>query len=215
MKKFLIIALSIVSVAVFNSCKENKNQETTKMEEETTEMEVATEEQTPVESNYQKTLSLQGVEFHIKASGDGSLSNLNIYVTGLESNPEPVSMEVEGIIVNAETEDLDSNGSPELLIYTQSAGSGSYGSVIGFSTLNKKSMVPINMPDISNNPEASQGYMGHDEFTIVETSLSRRFPIYLEGDTNSNPTGGTRQIQYKLVAGESLPQFQIVNISNY
>ncbi len=185
------------------------------MEVETTEMEVSNNEQTNVPVNFEKTLNLQGVDFQVKATGEGSISNLTITVNGLESNPDPVTMEVEGTIVNAESEDLNSDGSPELLVYTQSAGSGSYGSVLGFSTLKKKSMVPINMPDISNNPEASQGYMGHDEFAIVETSLSRRFPVYKEGDTNDNPTGGTRQIQYKLVAGESLPQFEIVNISNY
>lgn len=214
MRKFLIIALSLVSVSLFYSCKETKNEETD-MEVETTEMEVSNNEQTNVPVNFEKTLNLQGVDFQVKATGEGSISNLTITVNGLESNPDPVTMEVEGTIVNAESEDLNSDGSPELLVYTQSAGSGSYGSVLGFSTLKKKSMVPINMPDISNNPEASQGYMGHDEFAIVETSLSRRFPVYKEGDTNDNPTGGTRQIQYKLVAGESLPQFEIVNISNY
>jgi hypothetical protein len=50
---------------------------------------------------------------------------------------------------------------------------------------------------------AARGYMGHDEFAIVENSLVRRFPVYRDGDTNAAPSGGTRQIQYKLVAGES------------
>jgi len=31
----------------------------------------------------------------------------------------------------------------------------------------------------------------------------RRFPIYLEDDTNAAPTGVTRQIQYKLEPGEA------------
>jgi hypothetical protein len=31
----------------------------------------------------------------------------------------------------------------------------------------------------------------------------RRFPVYREGDANAAPSGGTRQIQYKLVAGDS------------
>jgi hypothetical protein len=47
------------------------------------------------------------------------------------------------------------------------------------------------------------GYMGHDEFAVVENSLVRRFPVYREGDTNTAPSGRMRQIQYKLVAGES------------
>jgi hypothetical protein len=31
----------------------------------------------------------------------------------------------------------------------------------------------------------------------------RRFPIYRDSDKNAEPTGGTRQIQYKLEAGEA------------
>jgi hypothetical protein len=57
--------------------------------------------------------------------------------------------------------------------------------------------------------------MGHDEFTIMETTLARRFPIYKEGDTNSNPTGGTRQIEYKLQDGEASRAFVIHKISDY
>jgi len=59
------------------------------------------------------------------------------------------------------------------------------------------------------------GYMGHDEFAIVETSLVRRFPIYKTGDSNSNPTGGTRQIQYKLKDGEGSRVFEIHKITVY
>jgi hypothetical protein len=45
--------------------------------------------------------------------------------------------------------------------------------------------------------------MGHDELRVVENALVRRFPVYRDGDTNAQPTGGTRQIRYKLGAGEA------------
>jgi hypothetical protein len=64
-------------------------------------------------------------------------------------------------------------------------------------------MSQIYFPPLSENPEISAGYMGHDEFAIVETSLTQRFPVYKEGDTNSNPTGGMRQVQYKLIDGKA------------
>jgi hypothetical protein len=35
----------------------------------------------------------------------------------------------------------------------------------------------------------------------VERCLARRFPIYRPGDSNSKPTGGLRQICYRLRAG--------------
>ena len=45
--------------------------------------------------------------------------------------------------------------------------------------------------------------MGHDRFAIVESTFVQRFPIYRDGDVNAKPTGGTRQLQYKLVPGEA------------
>jgi hypothetical protein len=57
--------------------------------------------------------------------------------------------------------------------------------------------------------------MGHDEFTIIETSLVRQFRTYNEGDTNANPTGNYRQIQYKLVDGENSRKFVIDKIVEY
>lgn len=50
---------------------------------------------------------------------------------------------------------------------------------------------------------ASKGYMGHDEFAVVESILVQRFPVYRDTGTNANLTGGTRQLQYKLAPGEA------------
>jgi hypothetical protein len=45
--------------------------------------------------------------------------------------------------------------------------------------------------------------MGHDEFAVIETTFVQRFPIYRAGESNTKPTGGIRQLQYKLVPGEA------------
>lgn len=164
---------------------------------------------------FQKILTLQDITFDITTIGDGSVSELTIEPTGLEIDNQKIALEIEGQVVNAEIEDLNSDGFPEILIYTVSAGSGSYGDVIAYSVNNGKSISQIYFPDITENKEAGMGYMGHDEFAVVETSLVRRFPIYKSGDSNSNPTGGTRQIQYKLQDGEASRLFVIDNISEY
>ena len=84
-----------------------------------------------------------------------------------------------------------------------SAGSGSYGSVIAYAVNKKQSVTEIFMPNLTDDPKLSKGYMGHDEFSIVENSLGRRFPIYLDGDSNAKPTGGIRQLEYQLVPCEA------------
>jgi hypothetical protein len=164
---------------------------------------------------FQKTLTLQNISFDIKTTGAGSISQLSMQTKGLELDNQDIALEIDGQVIDAEIEDLNSDGFPEILIYTRSAGSGSYGNVIGYSVNNGKSISQIYFPELSENKEASIGYMGHDEFAIIETSLARRFPVYKDGDTNSNPTGGTRQIQYKMKDGEASRLFVIDNISAF
>ncbi|MCD6597331.1 MAG: PliI family lysozyme inhibitor of I-type lysozyme, partial [Bacteroidales bacterium] len=164
---------------------------------------------------FQKTLSLQGILFFISSTGEGSIQQLSIKPNGLKIDNSKISMEIDGYITNAEIEDLNSDGYPEILIYTVSAGSGSYGNVIGYSVNNGKSLSQIYFPNIADNPKANKGYMGHDEFAVVETTLIQRFQIYNEGDTNANPTGNIRQIQYKLKEGEASRQFVIDKILEY
>ena len=132
---------------------------------------------------------------------------------GLEFDNYPVVHEIIGSIVDAEIADLNKDSSPELLIYTQSDGSGSYGDVLAYSVNNLKSMSQVYFPPITENPELKKGYMGHDEFRVVETSLVQRFPVYKEGDSNANPTGGKRQISYKLVDGEASRFFEVKNVT--
>ena len=213
MKQFKIIFLAILGVLTIISCKnepEKSNIENSKIEEISNVKDAIQEEQ---KTGFYKTLTFQNISFEIITSGEGSLNQLSIQPKGLEIDNQKIDLEIDGQVVNAEIEDLNSDGFPEILIYTKSAGSGSYGNVIGYSVNNGKSISQISFPELSENKEASIGYMGHDEFAITETSLTRRFPIYKDGDTNNNPTGGTRQIKYKLKDGEASRLFVIDKIS--
>ena len=152
---------------------------------------------------FKQDLSLQGVIFHVSTPNEGSINKLTILIDGLKSKTDPIEKEIGGTVTGAEIADLNSDGSPEIYIYTTSAGSGSYGNVIGVSINKMKSASDIFMPPITDDKKLSAGYMGHDEFSVVENSLGRRFPIYRPGDTNNEATGGLRQIEYKLTAGEA------------
>jgi hypothetical protein len=128
---------------------------------------------------------------------------LKITPAGLTKDNTPAESEIEGTVSGAEIGDLDANGFPEVYVFVTSAGSGSYGSLVAYVVNNGKSMTPIYLPPITDDAKASKGYMGHDEFAVLENVLGRRFPIYKEGDTNADPSGKTRQLQYKLKAGEA------------
>jgi hypothetical protein len=148
-------------------------------------------------------LSYGAISFEIQASAYGSINQLRIQPTGLAVDNSELSAELDGSAYRAELADLDGNGWPEIYVYVSSAGSGSYGSLVAYAVNNGSSVSPIYLPPMEQSPEALEGYMGHDEFAVVENRLVRRFPIYREGDTNAAPSGGTRQLQYRLEAGEA------------
>ncbi|NVJ87128.1 MAG: hypothetical protein HWE15_12530 [Algoriphagus sp.] len=165
---------------------------------------------------FSKDLNLQGVGFNVSSVRDEGITKLTIFTFGLKEQEYNETIDLIGEqVVNAEVEDLDSDGSPELLVYTQSDGSGSYGQVYAFSVNNLKSMSQAYFPPTSENPKISQGYMGHDEFALVETYLVQRFPIYLDGDPNANPSGGIRQVSYKLIPGEAMKKFELYQVNEF
>ena len=161
---------------------------------------------------FSKVLQLQGIGFNVSSVRKGPQTAVTVLPFGLELSNRAETYTVDGFVTDADIEDLNADGSPELLIYIQSFGSGSYGSVLAFSVNNRKSLSQAYLPPITQDPALSEGYMGHDEFRVVENYLVQRFPIYEAGDTNANPTGGTRQITYTLEEGEAMRQFKVKNI---
>ena len=101
------------------------------------------------------------------------------------------------------------SGFDEIYIITTSAGSGSYGAVLGFASNKDKSPSMINFPEIQERDNNFKGYMGHDTFKIEQRKLVRIFPIYNQGGTNKNPTGGKRKLIYGLYPGESMWQLKL------
>lgn len=154
-------------------------------------------------AGFDQRLELQGISFHVSCPNDSSAPTLTITPAGLAIDNSPMTKQIDGHVVLAEVADLNVDGSPEIYVYVQSAGSGSYASLVAYSANRKKSLSEIYVAPVTDNAKAAKGYLGHDEFRVVESTLVRRFPVYREGDSNAKPTGGTRQIQYKLAAGEA------------
>jgi hypothetical protein len=164
--------------------------------------------------SFQKLLQFKNISFDVHTKGEGSLKQLSIKTSGLDVKDRDVQLKIDGKVTDAQLADLNADGFPELLIFTQSAGSGSYGNVIAYSVNGGKSMSRVNFPVTSENPKLKNGYMGHDNFSIIHSSLVQEFPVYKEGDANSNPTGGTRRVQYKLLNGEASRKFVVDKITD-
>lgn len=144
---------------------------------------------------YSQNLSWNDYQFNVVVQGD----SLYIETKGKEIPTQTVQRDMMGYtVIGSEVGDLNIDGRPEVMVYLSSDGSGSYGCLMGYSITKDAQLLALELPDLSLDKKNSKGYMGHDEFAIVENTFCRRFPVYKDGDTNANPTGGTRQIQYKL-----------------
>jgi Periplasmic lysozyme inhibitor of I-type lysozyme len=164
---------------------------------------------------FRKELSMHGVSFVVAASNDGSINTLTITPIGLTEVNDAITREIDGTVSDAEIADINADRSPEIYVWVNSAGSGSYAAPIGYSANNKKSLSEIYFPPVSEDPVNSKGYMGHDEFRVVENSIVQRFPIYNDGDSNAKPTGKTRQLQFKLTPGEGSWVMTLEGVSEF
>jgi len=157
-------------------------------------------------------LSLFDVEVVVSSSGAGSINTLSIRLVDAATS---ASDEVDGSVYRAEIADLNADGRPEVFAYVSSAGSGSYGSLVAYMIDDGLQLLPISLPDLGDDTKVSAGYMGHDEFAVVETSLVRRFPLYHSGDVNAEPTGGTRNVTYKLKESANGWALVVTQVNDY
>jgi hypothetical protein len=137
-----------------------------------------------------------------------SLSTIEVRTRGFEHEYHEIYPD-RNPISDVLVADLDGNGFDEIYIITTGAGSGSYGTVLGFASNKDKSLSMINFPEIREGDERFEGYRGHDAFKIEDQKLVRMFPIYNKGDANGNPTGGRRKLVYGLVPGEAMWQLKV------
>jgi hypothetical protein len=153
--------------------------------------------------SFDKVLESQDVRFHVTSAGNGSINMLRIAPSGLDIDNAPIERTIHGTVTGAEVADINADGSPEIYVYVTSAGSGSYGSLVAYAANRRKSLSEIHLPPVTQDAALAKGYMGHDEFAVAEGGLVQRFPVFRDTDTNARPTGGTRQLEYKLVPGEA------------
>ena len=137
-----------------------------------------------------------------------SLSTIEITSEGFEENIKETMANIDPI-TDIYITDLDGNGFDEIYIITTSAGSGSYGNLIGFASNKDKSLSMINLPDVDRQDPDFRGYMGHDLFSIEDNKLTRTFPIYMKNNANQKPTGGIKKLTYSLIPGEAMWQLKI------
>lgn len=150
---------------------------------------------------FRATLRQPDVTFAVTATDEGSIQLLQVRAKRGSKSYQPLKQELIGQVVQAMAKDLNRDGQSELVVVVRSIGSGSYGGLQAWSAGPGRGLEPITLPDLSG--PLLEGYMGHDTFELTEAGLVRRFPLYRPGDSQARPSGGQREIVYRLEKGGS------------
>ncbi len=127
---------------------------------------------------------------------------LSIRPIGFENTARDIDLMMKGRITKAEIDDFNNDGFPDLVVYVFSGEKREMGSVFAIASSENKTYLPIVFPDIRDDDKLHEGYRGYDDFSLLEGTLMRRFPIYKKDDTSDKPTGGKRVIQYQAIPGD-------------
>ncbi|TGD80628.1 hypothetical protein [Hymenobacter wooponensis] len=151
-------------------------------------------------TSYRRDLTQGTTQYRVRTTGEGSMRMLTVAVRQNGRELAAVRDTLDGEVQQASLLPAASSTAPSnLLVFVQSAGSGSYGQLYGYvpngQTLQR---LPV-LPELTGS--ASQGYQGHDTFQVLGQEIVRTFPVYAPADANCCPTGGQRTVRYTLANG--------------
>jgi len=163
-------------------------------------------------SKFDSLLKVGKVGYHVFCkSKSANESELRVKPIGFQNTAREADFYIKGRITSALIDDLNNDGFPDLVLVAYTDSGDSYKTIYAFASDQNKSIVPIAMPDLMLDGKLNGGYRGQDEFTMMEGTIMRKFPVYKPGDEKDKPTGGKRAIQYTMTGkAESGYKFKVM-----
>ena len=141
-----------------------------------------------------------------------SISNILIFPEGF-GNHDTILVEASDPVETVYVTDLDGDGKEELFLVTRSAGSGGYAGVLGYSSRKDTRPEKITIQDLPGSSKVPdkirKGLRGHEEIVFKDKAMIISFPLYLEGDSNAEPSGGDASVTFQLANVNGSLQMQI------
>src|SRR3954469_18356101 len=145
------------------------------------------------------TAGFSGVSYRVSCNNkNADENNVTISPKGFGKDVSNISLAIKGRLHKILVDDLNEDGFPDLVLCYYNGPNDELGNITSIASSGNNSLVPVTFPDIYTDQKLSEGYKGHDEFTVLVGTLQQSFPFYKPGDTDT-PTGGTKVIQYKLM----------------
>ncbi|RJP26595.1 MAG: hypothetical protein C4527_14740 [Candidatus Omnitrophota bacterium] len=160
------------------------------------------DETTDIPYHWSQSYSFKNHQIHVRGLGEISPSPVALAQIEVITPRKSSIMKEFGIfdfVIDSTVTDMDNDRHFEVIIITQSTGTGAYGNAVIHEWIGGK-LIERKLPELTE--EQRQGYMGHDRFQVEDKQLVRSFPIYKPEDPNSTPTGGMRTLSYRFAGKE-------------
>jgi len=155
------------------------------------------------------TAGFAGISYRVSCNNKNVNENeITILPKGFGKDVRDMSFIIKGKLHKIIVDDLNEDGFPDLLLCIYNGSNGELGNISAIASNGNNSLEPATFPDIYTDQKLSEGYKGHDEFTVLVNTLMRSFPFYKPGDTTA--AGGTKVIQYKMVKAENGYTFKVL-----
>jgi len=135
-----------------------------------------------------------------KAENGCSLQTIHLALGTRKRKLGELTLAASNPVSDAWLRDLDGNQTPELILITTSAVSGSYAGLRLFTPADN-ALKTFELPALIE-PQASE-YRGHDRYFLRKDRIVREYPIFRDKDPNCCPSGGLRRQFYRF-NGEAL-----------
>lgn len=143
--------------------------------------------------SYSKIVQRGGLVFDVRSRPAGGCGVQIVTVTAMRAGKKVAAMKTDADQVpkSAKAVDLDGDGTPELVLTSLVPGGMAMES-LDIYRLDGATLQHSTIPEL----EDKSGYRGGDRFKIEGHLIVRTFPVYLDGDQDGKPTGGSRSLKY-------------------
>ena len=164
-------------------------------------------------------------ELSVPSGPDNSESYGTFSIRQISAAFDSGPLERDGRVASLLVGDVNADKCPDVVIVVQSAGSGSYVSIVCVLTNGVRYQI-LQVPEPPSS--LTSGYLGHDQVSLENGSIVRRFPTYVDSsglridkqwsasdlihggklpikrspDSNSEPSGRSGALSYSVTANK-------------
>lgn len=160
------------------------------------------------------TLKVGKVGYRYSCSNKSDdINEVDIRPIGFDGSAQASRLNIKGRVTGSAIDDLNNDGFPDLVLFTKGGVNAAFGDVYAIISIGNKSMMPAGLPDVQLDGKNREGYRGFDDFSLMEGTVLRKFPIYKQEDSLT-ATGGKRILQYRL-EGNDEKGFKFIIVQSF